>query len=456
MIKYVIKGKMKLDKFKNKKILILGFGREGIDNFKFLRKLFPGKTLAVGDKLEFKKLDKKTQKLLKSDKKTRLHLGKSYLKNLKNYDIILKTPGIPLRTIKKVKNTEIISQTEIFLENCPGMIVGVTGTKGKSTTASLTYEILKKAGFKVHLVGNIGKPVLSLLSKAKKNDIYVYELSSHQLVNVKKSPQIAVFLNVFPEHLDYYRNFREYTQVKGNITKFQTKNDYLVFNKEDKIVKEISKKSKAKKAPFNLIKLEKIIKVKDIPLKGSFNFQNVKAAIAVGKIFNISDKLLASAIKKFKPLPHRLEFVGKYKRIKFYNDALSTIPEATIGAIDALGNNIQTIMLGGFERNTDFTELAKKVLKSKIKTVILFPTTGKRIWNTIEKEARKLKIKKLPSNFFTDNMKDAVRLAYKYTKKEKICLLSTASSSFSIFKNYKEKGDLFKKYIKKFSYEKKS
>ena len=451
---------MNLNDLKSKKILILGLGKEGMDNFKFLRKLFPKKILGVGDRLEFKKLDKKTQKLLKSDKKIKLHLGKNYLKALKKYDITLKSPGIPLnlKELKeaKKKGVKVVSQTEIFLENCPGKIIGITGTKGKSTTAALIYKILKEAGLKAHLVGNIGKPVLSLLYRSKESDIYVYELSSHQLVNIKKSPRVAVFLNVFPEHLDYYRNFKEYIKAKANITKFQSKQDYLVFNKEDKIVKEIAKNSKAKKVPFNSLKLEKIIKIKEIPLRGDFNLQNVRAAVAIGKILKVSDRTLAKAIKKFKPLAHRLEFVGEYRSIKFYNDALSTIPETTIAALSALGTKVQTLILGGFERNLDFSKLAKEILKREIKTLILFPTTGQRIWQNIKRETKKVKTIKLPAKFFVNNMKDAVGLAYQFTKKGRICLLSCASPSFSIFKDYKEKGGLFKKYIKRFSYEKKS
>ncbi len=424
---------MKLNELKNKKILILGFGREGQDTFGFLRKIFPKKVLGIADKNSRLKFQK--SKL----KRIRWHFGKNYLKALKDYDVIIKSPGIPIHlpeVEKAFKEGKITSQTDIFFNNCPGKIVGITGTKGKSTTASMVYKILKRGGIKAHLIGNIGKPVLSSLFKVKKNRIFIYELSSHQLYNLKKSPPVAVFLNIYPEHLDYYRNFKEYARTKANITLYQTKNDYLVFNSKDKLIKEIARKSKAQK----------------IPIQGKYYALNKEAAKAVGKIFKIPAKTIAKAISEFKYLSHRLEPVGTFRGITFYNDALATIPEATMEAMDALGDRVETIILGGFERNIDFKNLAKRVLESKIKNVILFPTTGKRIWQEILRQAQN---RGLPKYFSADNMPEAVKLAYQQTKKGKICLLSTASPSFSIFKDYKEKGNLFKKYVKKFGHRKK-
>ena len=435
---------MKVNNLKDKKILILGFGREGIDTFRFLRKLFPKKLLGIGDKLTLGEFDKESRKTIKKDKNVRLHLGKKYLKDLKKYDLIIKSPGINPKTIKPslVKDQKLTSQTEIFFENCPGKIIGITGTKGKSTTTSLIYTILKENGIKANLVGNIEKPVLSFLLSAKPKNIYVYELSCHQLFGLKKSPHISVLLNIYPEHLDYYKSFKQYANTKANIAKYQNKKDFLVYNSEDKIVRQIAKKTKAKKISIKSVKVKKI----NTSLKGKFNLQNIKAAIAVGNIFKIPNTKILKSIKNFKALPHRLEFVGTYKKIDFYNDALSTIPEATIAALDALGKNVETIFLGGFDRRINFDNLVKKILKSKIKNIILFPTTGEKIWRKINSLKKKREFKA----FLVDNMKDAVRLSFEHTGKGKICLLSTASSSFSIFRDYKEKGVLFKKYVKEY------
>ena len=412
---------MKLNELKDKKILILGFGREGRDTLKFLKKLLPEKKIGIADK----KFDK------------------NYLKALGDYDVVIKSPGIPFKILPKSSLKKVITQTDIFFDNCPGTIVGITGTKGKSTTSALICAILKNGsafakGFggqghiKAHLVGNIGKPVLSLLSSAKPNDVYIYELSSHQLYNLKRSPHVAVFLNIFREHLDYYRNFQEYAKAKANITLWQNKNDYLVFNRGDKLVSQFAKKSKANK----------------IPVRGEYYDLDRNAAREIGKIFKIPKEKIEKTIKKFKPLKHRLENIGTFKGITFYNDALSTIPETAIFAIDTLGNNVQTIMLGGYDRGIDFKKLAKKVLESKIENLIFFPTTGEKIWRDIRKIGGGERFK----TFFADNMKDAVKIAYENTSKGKICLLSCASTSFSIFKDYKEKGDLFKKFVKFFGH----
>lgn len=415
---------MKLEDLKDKKIVILGFGREGKDTFKFLKKLFPKKKVGIADQ----KFDK------------------NYLKKLKDYDVVIKSPGIPFKIIPTSDVGKIITQTDIFFDKYQGLIVGVTGTKGKSTTASLIYEILKTGGIKTHLIGNIGQPVLSHL---KEKGLFVYELSSHQLYNLKKSPHIAVLLNIYPEHLDYYRNFKEYVNAKTNITRYQTKNDYLVYNSRNKIVAGIAKKSNAKK----------------IPIKGEYYELDRNAARAVGKIFNSDAQLgrssdwkrrriprerIERAIKSFKPLPHRLELVGTFKGITFYDDALSTIPETAIYALDSLGDRVETIFLGGYDRGLKFENLAKRVIKSKIKNIILFPTTGKKIWQSIVKIGRGQTSDKLPKPFFIDNMRDAVKLAYQHTAKGKIALLSCASTSFSLFTDYREKGNLFKKYVKKF------
>ncbi len=396
---------MILKELKDKKILILGFGREGKDTFSFLKKLFPGKKFLIADKNP-------------NCRRAGRFAGKNYLKALQLCDLAFRSPGIPLNEIPEKFRQRITSQTKIFFDNCPGTIVGVTGTKGKSTTAFWIWQTLKKGGIKAKLVGNIGKPALSFLPGAKKNDVFVYELSSHQLQDLKKSPKMAVLLNVYKEHLDYYGSFKKYIEAKSNIAEHQKKTDYLIYNSGNEICRKIAKKSGARK----------------IPIKGKYYSLDRKAVGKVAKIFKVPE------IEKLQGLPHRMEYVGRFKGIDFYNDSLSTIPEAAMEALDFLGREVETMILGGFDRGVDFKKLGSKIEKSGIKNLILFPETG----NRISKEVKSRKISKI----FAKNMEDAVRKSYFRTSEGKICLLSPASPSFGLFKDYAQRGNLFKKYIK--------
>jgi UDP-N-acetylmuramoylalanine--D-glutamate ligase len=437
---------MELEKLKNKKILILGFGREGKDTFLFLRKLFPEKILGIADINENLKIDQN----LKEDKKIRWHLGKDYLKAIKDYEIVIKSPGISVH-LPEIENAfkekKITSQTEIFFKNCKGKIVGVTGTKGKSTTASLIYRILKEGKKKVHLIGNIGKPVLDYLKFSKKDEIFVYELSSHQLYNLKISPQVAVFLNLYPDHLDYYKDLNEYSRAKANITLWQTENDFLIYNFKDENVRKIAEKSKAKKIPIkDYSNVLKNIGIKKTPFYGEFYGLNIACAVEVGKIFKIEKEKIKKAIEKFRPLPHRLEYVGKFKGIEFFNDSASTTPKTTIEALKSFGKKVQTLIVGGYDKKLNFESLVQEILKRKVKNLILFPGTGEKIWREILKRVKDES--KLPKAILVQNMKDAVKTAFEITEKGKICLLSPASASFGIFRDYKERGNLFKKYLR--------
>ena len=437
---------MGFENLNNKRILILGFAREGRDNLSFLRTIFPKKKIGIADKKSMEELPKTSQEMIADDPHINLHLGEKYLAPISKYNVIFKTPGIPFKELEKqlAPGTKITSQANIFLKQRRDRVIGVTGTKGKSTTSSLIYEILDNAGINVHLIGNIGKPVLSFLSEKDPDALFVYELSSHQLANIEVSPHIAVFLNIFKEHLDYYKDFNDYVRAKTKITQFQNKNDFLIFNREDKGVKKIADGSRAQKISIAQ-KINLPLKTEEIPLRGDFYLLNIRAAAEVGRLFNISESKIANAVKNFKPLAHRLEYVGQYQGIHFYNDSLATIPEATINAIEALNKKTQTIILGGFERKQDYKALVEKIAQSKIENIILFPSTGKRIKKLLQKTTWKGKI------FEIDNMREAIKICFQNTKSDKICLLSPAAPSFGIFKDYKERGELFKKWVKHYA-----
>ena len=468
---------MQISQLKNKKILILGFGLEGVDTLNFLRHYFPVQKIGIADKNELKDFSSKTREIIKKDKNLELYFGKNYLKSLKNFEIVFKSPGISsffkeIKTAQK-QGIEISSQTKIFFDLFKGETIGITGTKGKSTTTTLIYKILEQGKKPAFLLGNIGKPVLGFLQEClEKKDcnkkIAVYELSCHQLYGLGKSPKVAVFLNLFPEHLDYYPNLKEYYNSKLSIFLNQKKEDFLIFNADSKELVKHLKKAKAQKFYFSLSgkkkrygqgcyfkgnsiyfqkkgKDEKIISRDDILLKGKFNLQNAMAAILAGKIFGISNADVKKVFKNFPGLEHRLEFVGEFRGIKFYNDSLATLPEATIEAIDSF-EKVDTLILGGYDMGLDHKKLAKEILNKKIKNLAFFPGSGKRIWQEIKKLAKK---QDKFNTIFSSSMKEIVDFCYKKTAKNGICLLSCASPSFGLFKDYKDRGDQFKNWVKK-------
>jgi UDP-N-acetylmuramoylalanine--D-glutamate ligase len=327
-------------------------------------------------------------------------------------------------------------------------VIGITGTKGKSTTSSLIHHILRCSGIAAELVGNIGQPPLALLDRVSSGTYFVHEFSSHQLAEISSSPHIAVLLNIVPEHLDYYASFDEYVAAKENITKFQTSADFLIFAADYAIPNAIAGRSKATLKPVHLADaIDEIVDVNDIPLPGRFNRQNIIAAIAAAKLCGAEPSGIREGIRTFRALPHRLEHAGTFKGISFYDDSIATVPEATLGALEALGPAVETLILGGHERNLDFSVLGER-LPDNIKTLILFPPTGVRMWNAIERHSKNAA---LPEAFFVRDMEQAVRIAYARTLSGKICLLSPAAPSFGIFADYKERGDLFKAFVKKLS-----
>lgn len=375
-----------------KKVCILGYGKEGKITEKYIKKNYPNLEIGILDQ----------------------SLNKNYLERQYDFDLTIKTPGISKTKIK----IPYVTATNIFFSRNKNFIIGVTGSKGKSTTASLIYEIIKSSGKKVRLIGNIGSPMLEvLLKKVDPDEIFVIELSSYMLEDIEYSPNIALLLNLFPEHMNYHGGVENYYEAKKNIFRFQKSGDLAV------------------KPPFTeKIPLEK----SEIPLLGAHNLKNIQAAIKVARLLNISDIAINKAVKNFKPLPHRLEFVGVFKGIKFYDDAISTTPESTIMAIKSL-KNISTIFLGGEDRGYDFSELEKTLKLYNVKNIVLFHESGERI----------LKNHSGFNVLKTRSMEEAVNFSFKNTPKGQICLLSTASPSYSLWKNFEEKGELFQRLIKK-------
>ena len=462
---------VKITELTDQSILILGLGQEGRSSWRFLRATFPEKVLGVADQSPLEQLPPDTRSLLREDPRVRAHFGGDYLRSVADYDVVVKSPGIPLFQPALQQATragkKITSQTTLFLANFRGTVIGITGTKGKSTTASLAHSILRQKYPDAELIGNIGAPALDWLPRLKADAMVIYELSSHQLEGLSYSPHIAVLLNIVPEHLDYYLSCEQYAAAKTNITRSQTKNDFLIYDADHEIPRKIAAASRASRLGCSLDgeqwagayltedyivfrpnggKAENIVLMKDVPLLGRFNLMNVAAAVAVGKVLGVANQQIAEAVRKFQPLEHRLEWVGVFGGATYYNDSIATVPEATIGALDALGSDVETLLLGGTDRHLDFAGLAKRLADSKVKTLILFPTTGERIWQAVC-EVNTEAVARL-KQFFVESMEEAVSLAKQHTSPGKICLLSPASPSFGLFRDYRDRGNLFKQLLR--------
>ena len=410
---------MKISELKNKKIAILGFGIEGQATLRFLKHHFPDKEVGIVDQKD----------------------SPDYLEKLKDCDLVIKTAGIPRRLV----NQEYTTATNIFFANTRGTIIGVTGSKGKSTTASLIYEILKAGGLDARLVGNIGMPMLDELHAPESaNRFYVAELSSYQLEELKYSPHISVFINFFPDHLDYHDGLDKYWEAKKNILSRATEKDYFIFNADYGRLVRLSEETRAQAVQFtDTLPFSE----NAIPLLGKHNVLNVRAAVTVARLVGVSDAVIEKAVHNFKPLPHRLENVGTFRGVTFYDDAISTTPESTIAALEALAierGRVGTIFLGGTDRGYDFGELARVLVEKGVRHVVLFPDSGARILKALRQTSGGESI----DIFQTREMRDAVAFAYQKTAPTAICLLSTASPSYSLWKNFEEKGDLFQRFVK--------
>ena len=445
-----------LDFLKDKKILILGFGKEGESTYKFLRRHFSEKNLFIADK-NLNLLEQKKE--LIEDPNLEVSVGENYLKGIDEYDLIIKTPGISLKDIDILNfKNKISSQLELFLEFVNVFTIGVTGTKGKSTTSSLLYKVLIDQNKESFLLGNIGEPIFNYIDVVKEGDIVVLELSSHSLEYVKKSPNIAIILDIYEEHLDYYKSFDKYIEAKFNIAKYQKPDDYLIYNYDNENIKNFKFNYKendygvsinCKPDTKNKVYLEndyiycndkKIMNINEkIELKGIHQINNIMFVIAVCDILKLDINKTISSIKYFKPLEHRLEFVGKFEGINYYNDSIATVPEATINNINSI-NKVNTLIVGGKDRGVNLEELIEFLISSDIENIICLPKTGEYIYKRLKLSSKNI--------YYTDSLEEAVVIAKKVTKKNTSCLFSPAASSYGYFKNFEERGNLFKKYVK--------
>ena len=459
-----------------KKVAVLGLGVEGFSDASYAKKA--GATVTV---LEPRKEDEVSVE--HRDKAKKLGLLVEYgasLADLSSYDIIIRSQWIK-PTIKgiahaKQKGILVTSQIQLFLEECPGKIIGVTGTKGKGTTTSLIYEMLKAAGKTVFIGGNIGIAPLEFLDKITKNDWVVLELSSYQLQDVSMSPHIAVMLMITSEHLqafgaDYqnaHEDIMDYVSAKRNIVKFQQPGDFAILNRdypathesdvytEGNVYQVSRERGVAVQGCFIKDKAVwvtqagrtyKIIDTDKILLPGGHNLENVCAAVMAATLTGVPKETIAHVLKTFAGLEHRLELVREVNGVRYYDDSFSTTPETAIAAIESF-KKPQVLILGGSSKGSDFSELAGVISKaSNIRAIIGIGVE----WEKIKEEI----LKRVPADrpiFMVEGAKDMqtiVQAAAKIAQSGDVVLLSSACAGFDMFKNYKDRGDQFKQQVKK-------
>ena len=425
--------------FEGKKVLILGFGREGRSTLDLIKGFdcrigIADKDLVVNPELE----------------QYELFSGENYLDSIKEYDIVMKTPGIALfDTLSKKDKLKITGQTDLLLRFCENKIVGVTGTKGKSTTSSLIHHILDHCGKSSVLIGNIGIPPLTITDSIEKDTIIVCEMSCHQLEYVQASPDIAILLNIYEEHLDHYVDFDAYRKAKENIYRFQSKNDILIYNKDcygnelDAIPSKKISASPNDEADIyikekNIVFHGKITPYEKIEpkLEGEHNLYNIAVAIAAASECGCDLQVAVESVHSFNGLEHRMEIVRTVNGVKYVNDSISTIPLATINAVKAF--SADTVIIGGMDRGINYDLLAEYLNTGVVANIICLPDSGYRIADMLKTDSCVFRVK---------DMEEAVSKANEVTKK--CCVLSPAAASYGFYKNFEERGKHFKELVNK-------
>jgi len=418
------------------KIAIAGYGIEGESNYKYWAVNSKNLITIVDQKMPERQLPVGVDTII----------GEDAFEKLQDFDLVVRTAG--LAPIKIKTNAKIWTATNEFFEKCPAQIIGVTGTKGKGTTASLIASILGEVDKKVWLVGNIGSPGLDIIDQIHPNDIVLYELSSFQLWDIQKSPHIAVILYIEQEHLDVHYDMNEYINAKNNIIKYQTADDILVYNKLNQYAKNIAGSSKARIISYPdestahmredsfYYAEQKICSIDILKLLGQHNQDNACAAIDVAWEFTHDIDAIKNGLNKFTGLPHRLQFVREVDSVKYYDDSIATTPSSAIAALKSFDDS-KVIILGGSSKGSDFSELGKELTKHDVKAILI----GDESVNI----ANSCRIAGFSDYEIIDNitMVEIVNKAMSLSKKGGVVLLSPASASFGLFKNYSDRGDQF-------------
>lgn len=457
----------KLEEFnrslKNKNVAIIGLGVSNMPLLSYMKDKKANVTILA--ETDENKIDKNILNTI-NKYKYETSFGKDALSKLKNFDIIFRSPScLPTRkelVEEKQRGAIVTTEIEMLMKLAPCKIIGITGSDGKTTTTSLVYSILKKAGYKTYLGGNIGLPLFTKLNEITPEDIIVLELSSFQLMGMEQSPNIGVITNITPNHLNIHKDYQEYIDAKKNIFKYQNEDDIVVLNYDNDITRKCIKEANSKVVLFsgkeklengfivdnNTIKQcedgvrKHILDTSEVLLRGEHNYENIATALATTKTLVNMDTAI-QAVKEFKAVEHRLEFVKEINGSKWYNDSVSSSPTRTIAGLNSFSEDI-ILIAGGYDKNLDYTPIAKPIL-DKVKTLILLGQTSGKIFEAVKREEEKEE--KNIDIYMCETLEETVNLAKKLSKPGEVVLFSPASASFDLFKNFADRGEKFKKLV---------
>lgn len=437
---------------KGKKVLVVGLGSTGEALCRFL--LHHGARVKVSEKKKTEDLGQKIS--LWEQKGVTVETGNHEQKSFTKADLIVPSPGVPWipeLEAAKIHGVKIISEIELAYRFLKGKIVGITGTNGKSSTATLTHKILKAGGFPAYLAGNIGTPLISFVEDSSDEHIYVVEISSFQLKHVEQfRASISVYLNITPDHLDWHLSFDDYHSAKKKLVISQKENDISILNRDDPRVWAFRKKVKSRVYAFSRkgrvspgcflqgdwivisnSKEEKLIRTSEIPLMGIHNQENIMASALVGHILGLSLSMIKEPIQDFQGLEHRLEKVRTVNGVDFYNDSKATNVDASFKSIQSFSRKI-ILILGGRDKGGDFRRL-RDPIKEKVKKVILLGEAKEKIRTALNNSAPMENV---------SSLKDAVQAGYSEATPGEVVLLAPACTSFDMFRNFEERGKAFK------------
>jgi UDP-N-acetylmuramoyl-L-alanine---L-glutamate ligase len=453
--------------------ILLGLGVDGTATYRLLRRRYPELPLAVADQKSPGELAPDLAASLAQDRHTTAFLGQCWLDSLHLFSVCIKSPGISILKHRQLgefirQGGQVLGSTDLFLAETPARVIGVTGTKGKSTTATLLHRLLEAAGQRAHLVGNVGTPALAQLEAMQNGDWAVVEFSSYQCATLTRGPSVAVFVSLFPDHMDHHGGFERYAAAKARLTLTQDETGVFVYNGAEPRLTELAAQTRARGVVYNRPPGLRLTAAEDRlvggappveafslegwTLPGRHNAENLMAALSVVRELGIALQDCREAVRTFEGLPHRLQRIATVRGVDYFDDAISTTPESTMRAVEVLGSRLAGVILGGTDRGYAFEALAALLARTPVQAAAYLPDSGSRLRAALEAACQG--IREHPEALETSDMAAAVRFLARRAAPGQAVLLSTASPSYSLYADFKAKGAAFRTAVEKLKTEK--